>query len=276
MNQFLRSDCKWDLNQPNYALAELNDETPEERAENLEDFLSNLSGFLPHSYLTQKILEDTTCLQDCWDIIYEHYNVLITPETLLDFEALKKEPAENHRQFYERLLQHVRLHLAPNGAKAENLINVRADTMSISLMNLVALQWLRKSHPQLIEIVRTEYSTELRSGDQLAALVPRIAPNVESLLARHIAGDVSMVKQDLEEDKQDNMPGVKYVKPLRGGRNGFGNRGKSRNSGTHQENLFCPGCFAVSKELKVSIDFKHRPSMCPRTHAVLKLSLIHI
>ena len=55
--------------------------------------------------------------------------VLITPETLLDFEALKKEPAENHRQFYERLLQHVRLHLAPNGAKAENLINVRADTI---------------------------------------------------------------------------------------------------------------------------------------------------
>ena len=148
-------------------------------------------------------------MQDCWDIIYEHYNVLITPETLLDFEALKKEPAENHRQFYERLLQHVRLHLAPNGAKAENLINVRADTMSISLMNLVALQWLRKSHPQLIEIVRTEYSTELRRGDQLAALVPRIAPNVESLLARHIAGDISMVKQDLEEDKQDNMPGVK-------------------------------------------------------------------
>ena len=79
-----------------------------------------------------------------------------------------------------------------------------------------------------------------------------------------------MVKQDLEEDKQDNMPGVKYVKPLRGGRNGFGNRGKSRNSGTHQENLFCPGCFAVSKELKVSIDFKNRPSMCPRTHTVAK------
>ena len=63
--------------------------------------------------------------------------------------------------------------------------------MSISLMNLVALQWLRKSHPQLIEIVRTEYSTELRRGDQLAALVPRIAPNVESLLTSHIAGDVS-------------------------------------------------------------------------------------
>ena len=165
--QFLKSDCQWDFKQPNYALAQLDDEAPAERAENLGDFLSNLSGFLPHSYLTQKILEDTTCLQDCWDIIYEHYNVQITPETLLDFESLKKEPAENYRQFYERLLQHVRLHLAPDGAKAENLTNARADTMSISLMNLVALQWLRKCHPQLVKIVRTEYCTELRRGELL-------------------------------------------------------------------------------------------------------------
>ena len=265
--QFLKSDCQWDFKQPNYALAQLDDEAPAERAEDLGDFLSNLSGFLPHSYLTQKILEDTTCLQDCWDIIYEHYNVQITPETLLDFESLKKEPAENYRQFYERLLQHVRLHLAPDGAKAENLTNARADTMSISLMNLVALQWLRKCHPQLVNIVRTEYCTELRRGDQLAALVSKIAPNIESLLSRHAVGNVNMVKQDVEDDY---IHEVKYVRPSRGGRNGSGNRGRAGGKNTRAENLFCPGCFALSKELKVSIDFKHRPAMCPRTHAVAK------
>lgn len=207
-------------------------------------------------------------MQDCWDIIYEHYNVQITPETLLEFESLRKEPAENYRQFYERLLQHVRLHLAPDGAKAENLTNARADTMSISLMNLVALQWLRKCHPQLVEIVRTEYCTELRRGDQLAALVPKIAPNIESLLARHAAGHVNMVKHNLEED---NVHEVNYyVRPFRGDRSGSGNRGRARGTYRNQENLFCPGCFAISKDLKVSVDFKHRPSMCPRTNAVAR------
>ena len=64
--QFLKNDCRWSFSSPNYGLVELNDESPADRAENLTDFLSTLAGFLPHSYLTQKILEDTTCLQDCW------------------------------------------------------------------------------------------------------------------------------------------------------------------------------------------------------------------
>jgi len=139
--------------------------------------------------------------------------------------------------------------------------------MSISLMNLVALQWLRKCHPQLVNIVRTEYCTELRRGDQLAALVSKIAPNIESLLSRHAVGNVNMVKQDVEDDY---IHEVKYVRPSRGGRNGSGNRGRAGGKNTRAENLFCPGCFALSKELKVSIDFKHRPAMCPRTHAVAK------
>ena len=79
--QFLHKDCTWNVAQENYGLQALEEETAEERAENLSDFLSTLAGFLPHSYLTEKLLEDTTCLQDCWNLIYEHYNVQITPET---------------------------------------------------------------------------------------------------------------------------------------------------------------------------------------------------
>ena len=158
--QFLKPSCKWDFSQPNYALQDTDEEKAEDKAESLTDFLNNLAGFLPHSYLTQKLLEETTCLQDCWNIIYEHYNVQVTPETLLDFESLSKNSLENYRQFYERLVQHVRLHLAPRGAKVENVTNSSADTLSISLLNMVALQWMRKCHPQLISIVRKEYSIE--------------------------------------------------------------------------------------------------------------------
>ena len=57
--------------------------------------------------------------------------------------------------------------------------NTVEDKMTISLMNMVAIQWLRKINPELIEIVKTDYSTELRSNIQLADLVPRIAPNAQ-------------------------------------------------------------------------------------------------
>ena len=193
--QFLTQGCTWDYKQLHYGLQEKDGQAPEERAENLSDFLNNLAGFLPNSYLTKKIVEDTTCLQDCWNQIYEHYNVLVSPITFLDFEALKKEPVENYRQFYERLLQHVRLHLAPTGAKVENVTNTSNDVLTISLMNLVTIQWLRKCSPSLLDIVKTEYSTELRNGEQIAALVPRIAQNIDSLLARHASASVNVVSQ---------------------------------------------------------------------------------
>ena len=153
-----------------------------DREDALIDFLHNLAGFLPHSYLTSKLVKDTKNLNDCWKIIEEHYNVKVTPETFLDFESLRKNPEENYRQFYERLLQHSKLHLAPKEAKVESLVNAKQDEMSISLMNHIALQWLRKIDPQLIKIVRTEYATDLRSPQHLAALVPKIAPNIDSLL----------------------------------------------------------------------------------------------
>ena len=102
--QFLNTNLVWDPKKTNYGLEEENGMTVEERSDALLDFLNNLAGFLPHSYLTSKLL-DTTKLQDCWDIIEEHYNINVTSETFLDFESIRKNPEENYRQFYERLLQ---------------------------------------------------------------------------------------------------------------------------------------------------------------------------
>ena len=123
----------------------------------------------------------------------------VTPETLLDFELIKKQPEENYRQFFDRMLQHIRLHLASDGAKAENISNTTTDVVTISVMNLVALQWLRKCHPNLTEIVRKEYSIELKSGTQLAALVPKIAPNIDSLVSRYMEGNVNLIQIDPNE-----------------------------------------------------------------------------
>ena len=54
---------------------------------------------------------------------------------------------------------------------------------------------MRKVDPNLISIIRIEYSTELRANTQLAELVPRIAANIDSLKKRYDAGDaVNVIK----------------------------------------------------------------------------------
>ena len=82
---FLASDYKWDPSHPTYALKDTGDMTASEMKDALIDFLSNLAGFLPNSYLTAKLERDTKCLKDCWDLSEEHYNVKVTSETLLNF-----------------------------------------------------------------------------------------------------------------------------------------------------------------------------------------------
>ena len=46
--QFLKKNCSWDSKKPHYGLTQLDNEDPEDRAEDLVDFLNILSGFLPH------------------------------------------------------------------------------------------------------------------------------------------------------------------------------------------------------------------------------------
>ena len=177
---FKKSHSEWDYSQAHYGL---NDEVggearkKDELAEDLEDLLNTLAGYLPYSYLTDKLLKYTKGWKDVYKVIRDHYNVQVSSETLLDFESIQKNSEETHRQFYERLLQHTKQHLAPADAKVEDFVNTVEDKMTISLMNMVAIQWLRKTNPDLIEIIKTEYSTELRSNTQLADLVlnPRVS-----------------------------------------------------------------------------------------------------
>ena len=273
--QFLDTTAIWYPDRENYGLSAANDMTPQERCDALKDFLNTLAGFLPHSYLTSKLL-NTGKLEDCWDIIEEHYNVKVTPETFLDFENIKKNPEENYRQFYERLLQHSKLHLAPENAEVGKLVNTEKDKMTISLMNLVALQWLRKIDIQLIQIVKMEYSTELRDKTQLAHLVPRIAPNIDSLLSRYSAANavskVSLYSSDHENecDEAENVRKIRFRGRGRGGRFPRGGRGSFNKRGNNSQQ-FCAGCFSLGKELDTFIDYKHRPLECTRQEAVARL-----
>ena len=54
--------------------------------EDLVDLLSTLAGYQPHSYLTNKIVSGIKGLKDVWNVIYDHYGLQVSSESLLDFE----------------------------------------------------------------------------------------------------------------------------------------------------------------------------------------------
>ena len=267
----LRKSTVWNPMEGNYGqIAETSGlkRTAAEVKEDLVDLLSTLAGFLPHSYLTDKLLKSTKGWSDVWQIIHEHYGVQVSSETLLDFEDFSKQTGETHRQFYERLLQHARLHLAPANVKVEEIeTGTRAESMSVSLMNMITLQWLRKTDPALIKIIKTEYSTDLRKNTQLAALVPRIAPNIDSLLSRYNAQSACN-KINVDDTAMDSM----VVNKVWGKPPAQMFRNKQDRKPTVAPNAkqtrtrgpFCPACYYLSQQLQTNLHFKHLPLDCPR------------
>ena len=62
----------------------------EDKGEDLKDFLNTLVGYLPFPYLTEKIVNASSSLAEVWEVIYEHYGLSVTGETLLDFVSLTR------------------------------------------------------------------------------------------------------------------------------------------------------------------------------------------
>ena len=87
--RFFRSDFNWNSKAVNYGLQEETDGLKRSAAdlkEDLIDLLNTLAGFLPHSYLTDKILSETTNWNDTFQIILEHYIVNVS----LEFARFRK------------------------------------------------------------------------------------------------------------------------------------------------------------------------------------------
>ena len=183
--------------------------------------------------------------------------------------------------------------MAPNGAEVGKMKITKTDEMSITVMNMVALQWLRKTDPALIDIIRTEYSTDLKSGKQLANLVPIIAPNIDSLVSRYGSSSVHKVRVDdvaddtVEDEVEDsdvryNRQDQRYQGRGRGqvkthqSRGGFNNRFQSQASKfpfkEKSNNNFCPGCKKIAETQNVSIDFNHLPVKCPRRYVIRSIA----
>ena len=260
---FLASDVQWDPLADNYGfLTETTGlrRSPRSMKDDCQDFLHMLATFLPHGYLTEKIVSTATSFHKAFEIIEEHYGLLPSQESFLDLDGFTKQVNESYRQFYERIVAHARLHLqsvagvSVDGAVVPN----GGDRISVSHSNLLALMWLRKIHPELINIVRTEYSLELRENKPLASLVPRIAVNVDNLLSKYDKiGGVNAVMSNNNEGQDLNVNRT-FVK-------------KSFNKNRDAQTPFCPGCFNIAKKSNIQLHYKHLASQCPRKAAVQML-----
>ena len=72
-------------------------------------------------------------------------------------------------------------------------------TLDVIMLNMITLRWLDKIHPDLLSIIRTEYSKELRDNSPISGLVPRISLSIDALLAKY-----------------DKLPTVKAVQGAQG------------------------------------------------------------
>ena len=137
---FLKSTTVWNANAVNYGFtANVGDVTPADLKDHIEDFLHLLNSYLPHGFLTDKILKKSTSFDTAFRMIEEHYGVLPTQESFCDFTDITRAPNEPYRQFYDRMLSFVSMHLMPYKAGANNTVDGTAvpatgDKMSVSLI----------------------------------------------------------------------------------------------------------------------------------------------
>ena len=152
---FLMSETTWDSQKPNYGLEAqqagdgIAGRSAAARCDDLQDFLLMLASYLPHGYITDKLLKKSVSFESAFAIIEDHYGVTPSQETFCDFSGLQRLPSEPYRQFYDRMVAFVTKHLVKgHKTKKSNLdgIDVPAggDILTASLLNLVALQWIEK------------------------------------------------------------------------------------------------------------------------------------
>ena len=277
---------EWNPALPNYNLAAEGERglkrTAERMKDDLLDFLHILCSYLPHGYLTDKIISKSTSLHNAFHMIEESFNLLPTQESFLDFKSIKKSSSETYRQMFDRMVAFTTTHLMPAGTAAVDNVAVPArdgDKITVSHLNMVALHWIDKIHSDLLPIIRTEYAKELRENQPLASLVPRISMNIDHLLNKYDKATVNLVQFPTQaEDEVDSdvcrVQGGRGRGAANRGRGGFsggrGNFSGGRGGFTGGRN-FCPGCFYLSKQLGANINYSHNASECPRRAATVHL-----
>ena len=203
----------WNYNQDNMGFIDPPGDRPqgqlsaEEKAEHCKLFLAHVASFMEKSYYTKAIERRTTSANSIWKLLRELYNVETSADTLLDIGNISYDKSESYLSFFHKLLYHAESNLAPANMTVNHVTTgADGDSLTVTLMDLVALQWLSKIDIRLIDRVKVDFAVRIKQGERLSAMVPDIAKALPGIL-KQMDGSrrdmVNSIKEDTDEFDDD-------------------------------------------------------------------------
>ena len=128
------------------------------------------------------IIKQTTCLDDVWRNIREHYGFLCTGGHFLDICAIHRESEERPEDLYQRIFMFFEDNLVSANSLSHHGERLTSDEeMTPTVENAITWYWLKLLHPGLPQLVQQRYGAELRDKT-LASIKSEISSAMSALL----------------------------------------------------------------------------------------------
>ena len=154
----------------------------EDKSDNLERMLGQIANYCP-VISRNSIVKSSTCLNDIWAKIREHYGIQLTGTHFLGLTELKQEPDESVEDLFQKITAFMEDNLLQAGSKIthHNKAVAKDEVMTPTLENVIVALWLQTIHPGLPNLIRQKYSTTLRS-QTIASIKSEISAAIPGLL----------------------------------------------------------------------------------------------
>ena len=260
--------------------------TAEEKSKNCKLFLAHVASFMKVPYYRISIERRTTNAESIWQLLRRSYNVETSAETLLDIGSVTYDKTESYLGFYQRLLYLVESNLAPANVTVDHVkTGDTGDSLSVTMMDLIALNWIQKIEPRLYDRIKIDFAVRIKAGERLSSLVPDIAKALPGLLkSMDSRANINLVNsyEDYEDDTTSMDTGIFRIGDNRSGRPALRNSGSNRgNSNPSRGKLFrggprsnnnnrrprptCNHCIWLRDTLGIKeVDPYHQTSSCSR------------
>ena len=263
--------------------------SPEVLASDLEGFLSTIGTYLPFDYVTEKLLVETTNLESVWSIIYEIYDAELVTTNYLDYAFMTRESGETYRNFYNRLVGFTRQHLPQTRVSAEGVISPDGgEELTVGLLDSIAIHWLLSIDRRLINIIKTEFATQLKSK-RLCEMIKPIATSIDELLARHDKKDQIVAIKSNNVSTSENNPApqetyeentsietiVRRIERLEQDKSRGSNfQYRSKRNYPRKQDV-CKHCQFINSQLHSNLDIRHSSKNCTKKKLAINIVEVH-
>ena len=191
--------------------------TAAQKATTLKVLLGSIATFAPvisNRYIT----EQSTSLNQIWDRLRGHYGIRVTGSRILDLAGMCLKDNESYSACWERFSSFVESNLLAANSDILHLNekNTTQESYSPTLQNITVVLWLRAINPELPNIIKQRFSTQLKYNT-LFSLRDDICEALPSLIAE-IANreySVNLAKASILADMSDDEGIVNFAKDFK-------------------------------------------------------------